>query len=96
MMRGEDLARAVLGAKDRYALLSLGSDVELKVDQEGFLNVEDADVRRAYLKISQKIHPDKLCSFPDATRSIRPSIERVAPMPLLTFFCEGAGHSRRA
>jgi len=51
--------------------------VELKVDKEGYLNVDDADVRRAYLKISQKIHPDKLPAFTDATRSIRPSFARV-------------------
>jgi hypothetical protein len=47
----------------RYVLLSLGSDIELSVDKEGFLNVEDSDVRRAYLKISQKIHPDKVCAY---------------------------------
>ena len=69
-LSGEELAKAVLEAKDRYTLLSLGSAVELKVDKEGYLNVDDADVRRAYLKISQKIHPDKLPHYSGATRCL--------------------------
>ena len=55
-----ELAQRVLRAKDRYALLSLGSETPIVVQADGFLSVEDEDVRRAYLKIATRIHPDKL------------------------------------
>jgi hypothetical protein len=71
MLKGEDLAVAVLRAKDRYALLSLGSATPIKLDSEGYLNLEDEDVRRAYMRIATQIHPDKLCGFPDATKAFQ-------------------------
>ena len=71
-MTPEDLAREVLKAKDRYALLSLGSDTPIKPDAEGFLNLEDEDVRRVYLKMAARIHPDKIPGFADGRRSRRP------------------------
>ena len=49
----------------------MGADVELKVDCAGFLNVDDSDVRKAYFKISQKIHPDKLPHYSDATKAFQ-------------------------
>ena len=38
MLSGEELARAVLKAKDRYALLSLGSAVPVVLTADGYLN----------------------------------------------------------
>jgi curved DNA-binding protein CbpA len=64
-------SRVKTPALRRYALLSLGADVELKVDSEGYLNLDDSDVRKAYFKISQKIHPDKLPHYSDATRAFQ-------------------------
>jgi len=55
----------------RYALMSLGSEFRLEVGADGFLNMEDSDVRKVYLKISQKIHPDKLPHYSDATRAFQ-------------------------
>ena len=67
----EELARKVLAAKDRYALLSLGSDVPIVLTNEGYCNVEDEDVRRAYMKIATRIHPDKLTAFKQATEAFQ-------------------------
>ena len=71
LLSGVDLARAVLKAKDRYELLSLGSIEPIRVGDDGFLNVEDEDVRRVYIKMSVKIHPDKLREFPEATKAFQ-------------------------
>ena len=71
LLSGVDLARAVLKAKDRYELLSLGSAEPIRVGDDGFLNVEDEDVRRVYIKMSVKIHPDKLREFPEATKAFQ-------------------------
>ena len=71
MLSGEELARAVLKAKDRYALLSLGSDVPIAVSAEGYLNLEDEDIRRCYTKIAARIHPDKLTSYSEATKAFQ-------------------------
>ena len=72
MLDGVDLAKAVLKAKDRYALLSLGSDgAPITVDSEGYLSVEDETVRKYYVKIASRIHPDKLRGFADATRAFQ-------------------------
>ena len=71
LLSGVDLARAVLKAKDRYELLSLGSSEPIRVGDDGFLNVEDEDVRRVYIKMSVKIHPDKLREFPEATKAFQ-------------------------
>ena len=70
-MTPEELAREVLKAKDRYALLSLGSDTPIKPDAEGFLNLEDEDVRRVYLKMAARIHPDKIPGFADGTKAFQ-------------------------
>ena len=70
-MTPEELAREVLKAKDRYALLSLGSDTPIKPDTEGFLNLEDEDVRRVYLKMAARIHPDKIPGFADGTKAFQ-------------------------
>ena len=40
-MSGPELAAAVLAAKDRYALLTLGSSVPIILQSDGFLNLED-------------------------------------------------------
>ena len=71
LLGGVDLARAVLKAKDRYDLLSLGSATPIRVADDGFLNLEDEDIRRIYIKMSVKIHPDKLREFPDATKAFQ-------------------------
>jgi hypothetical protein len=71
MLSGVELAQAVLAAKDRYKLLSLGAETPIKVGDDGFLNVEDEDVRRAYMKIATRIHPDKLPTFANATRAFQ-------------------------
>ena len=71
MLTGVELAKAVLKAKDRYTLLSLGSDVPLHVTKEGYLNLEDEDVRRSYVKIAARIHPDKLPDCADATKAFQ-------------------------
>ena len=55
----------------RYVLLSLGAPIPLVVDKEGFLNFDDAEVRKMYLRISQKIHPDKLPHYADATAAFQ-------------------------
>ena len=71
LLGGVDLARAVLKAKDRYDLLSLGSATPIRVADDGFLNLEDEEIRRIYIKMSVKIHPDKLRKFPDATKAFQ-------------------------
>ncbi len=71
MLEGEALARAVLEAKDRYALLSLGSSVPIKLEKEGYLNLEDEDVRKCYMRIAARIHPDKLTGYREATRAFQ-------------------------
>ena len=63
MLSGEALAAAVLEAKDRYALLSLGrreGGEPIKVGSDGYLNHEDEEVRKCYTRIAARIHPDKL------------------------------------
>ena len=57
MLTGDALVRAVLKAKDRYALLSLGSEVPI-VLSDGYVNLEDEEIRRSYTKIAARIHPD--------------------------------------
>ena len=71
MLTGPELARAVLSAKDRYAVLSLGSEVPLLLGKDGYLNLEDEDIRRCYTKIAARIHPDKLTGFADATKAFQ-------------------------
>ena len=74
MLDGADLARAVLKAKDRYELLSLGvaeGVVPIHVTKEGYLNLQDEDVRRCYTRIAARIHPDKLQGFADATKAFQ-------------------------
>ena len=71
MSSAEALAKRVLLAKDRYALLSLGSTVPISLGNDGFLNLEDEDIRKAYMKLAVRIHPDKLKGFPDATRAFQ-------------------------
>ena len=46
---GEELVAAVLAAKDRYSLLSLGSNVPISVQSDGYLNLEDGEVGRMLL-----------------------------------------------
>ena len=77
-MTPEELAREVLKAKDRYALLSLGSDTPIKPDAEGFLNLEDEDVRRVYLKMAARIHPDKIPGFADGTKAFQALVARTS------------------
>ena len=63
MLSGEALAAAVLEAKDRYALLSLGrreGGDPIRVGSDGYLNHEDEEVRKCYTRIAARIHPDKL------------------------------------
>ncbi|EOD41711.1 hypothetical protein EMIHUDRAFT_447442 [Emiliania huxleyi CCMP1516] len=63
MLSGEALAAAVLEAKDRYALLSLGrreGGEPIRVESDGYLNHEDEEVRKCYTRIAARIHPDKL------------------------------------
>jgi len=68
MLAGKELARAVLAAPNRYALLSLGSEHPIYVDERsGFLNLEDEQIRRVYMRMSQKIHPDRLRDCDEAT-----------------------------
>jgi hypothetical protein len=55
MLNGEKLAEAVLNAHDRYALLSLGSAIPLEVNKEGYLNLDDDQVRKVYLKLSVRV-----------------------------------------
>ena len=71
MLSGEELARAVLKAKDRYALLSLGSAVPVVLTADGYLNLEDEEVRKCYMKIASRIHPDKLPGCSDATKAFQ-------------------------
>ena len=74
MLSGEDLARAVLSAKDRYALLSLGvpdGSASIRMTSEGYLNLEDEVVRRCYTRIAARIHPDKLTGSSDATKAFQ-------------------------
>ena len=71
MLSGEELARAVLKAKDRYELLSLGSAVPVVLTADGFLNLEDEEVRKCYTKIAARIHPDKLPGCSDATKAFQ-------------------------
>ena len=71
MLFGEELARAVLKAKDRYELLSLGSAVPVVLTADGFLNLEDEEVRKCYTKIAARIHPDKLPGCSDATKAFQ-------------------------
>ena len=71
MLSGEELARAVLMAKDRYELLSLGSTVQVVLTADGFLNLEDEEVRKCYTKIAARIHPDKLPGCSDATKAFQ-------------------------
>ena len=70
-LTGEALAKAVLAAQNRYALLSLGSSVRICLGGDGYLNVEDAEVRKAYMKIGAKIHPDKLPGCAEATKAFQ-------------------------
>jgi len=70
-LTGEALAKAVLAAQNRYALLSLGSSVRICLGADGYLNVDDAEVRKAYMKIGAKIHPDKLPGFADSTKAFQ-------------------------
>ena len=72
MLSGLELAKAVLHAKTRYALLSLGSsDGPIVEEKDGYLNKDDEEIRRCYMKIAQRIHPDKLSGFPDATKAFQ-------------------------
>ena len=72
MLQGVDLAKAVLLAKTRYALLSLGSnDGGIFEDKDGYLNKEDEEVRRCYMRIATRIHPDKLVGYADATKAFQ-------------------------
>jgi curved DNA-binding protein CbpA len=72
MLNGVAMVNAVLAAKTRYALLSLGSDDgPILVDKEGYLNKEDEEVRRCYTRIAARVHPDKLTGCPDATRAFQ-------------------------
>ena len=79
MLKGIELARAMLSAKDRYALLSLGSDTPLVVGRDGFLNLEDEAVRRIYMKLAAQVHPDKLAeaSAKDAFQALVRAYELV-------------------
>jgi curved DNA-binding protein CbpA len=73
MLRGAELARAILRAPNRYALLSLGcSDgrtIELGAD--GFLNHEDEEVRKCYTRLAVHCHPDRCADVPDATKAFQ-------------------------
>ena len=69
--RGTQLVRLVLAAKDRYALLSLGTTEKIREDEDGFLNVEDEDVKRAYHRLARQIHPDKHPGCADAMRAFQ-------------------------
>ena len=72
MLTGVDLAKAVLNAKTRYTLLSLGSNGgPIFEGADGFLNKEDEEVRKCYTRIAARIHPDKLVHFPDATKAFQ-------------------------
>ena len=66
-----ELVKKVINAKDRYALLSLGSAEPIREGNDGYLNVDDEDVRRAYVKIAARIHPDKLPGVADATKAFQ-------------------------
>ena len=63
---GVALAHAILQAKDRYALLSLGSVTPIKVGPDGYLNLEDEEIRKIYTRLASRVHPDKLHGFADA------------------------------
>ena len=66
------MAKAVLAAKSRYSLLSLGStDGPIFEDKDGYLNKEDEEVRRCYMRIAARIHPDKLVGFAEATNAFQ-------------------------
>ena len=72
MLSGVELAKAVLKAKTRYELLSLGSnDGSIVEGKDGYLNKDDEEVRRCYMRIATKIHPDKLVGFADATKAFQ-------------------------
>ena len=71
MLQGHDLVEAVLRAPNRYALLSLGSAVPIAVGTDGFLNLQDEEIRKVYMKMSVQLHPDRLRDFPDATRAFQ-------------------------
>jgi curved DNA-binding protein CbpA len=70
MLKGTDLAKAILKAKDRYALLSLGSEESIAVE-DGYLNIEDEAVRKVYTKMAAQVHPDRLRGFSQATEAFQ-------------------------
>ena len=71
MLRGAELARAVMDAPNRYAVLSLGSAVPIAVGTDGFLNLQDEEIRKVYMKMSVQLHPDRLPGFPGATQAFQ-------------------------
>ena len=72
MLCGAELARAILGAPNRYSLLSLGSrDGPIEVGADGFINREDEEVRRCYTRLAAQCHPDRLRDVPDATKAFQ-------------------------
>ena len=62
---------AILQAKDRYALLSLGSVTPIKVGPDGYLNLEDEELRKVYTRLAARVHPDKLLGCADAKEAFQ-------------------------